>query len=144
MENQRSENARDQAMVDKSDDQSGQAKEDTKHKESAELSVRSNQGSGTGANVGGSREKEKQAKPTNNLPKEEGLEDTARQPSEGRLSDERSEAPLTLWRYLREGARANPNERNDRERFGRGRHGMRRYLKDWQHNWNSITKRKGT
>ncbi|KAG6997794.1 hypothetical protein G7Y79_00037g073120 [Physcia stellaris] len=60
--------------------------------------------------------------------------------AEGRL-DAELEGPSAIDRYLREGSRSDPEHRNERECFGKGRDGMRRYLEHWQQKWNGITKR---
>ena len=60
--------------------------------------------------------------------------------AKGRL-DAELEGPSAINRYLQEGSSSDPEQRNERECFGRGRDGMRRYLEHWQQKWNAVTKR---
>lgn len=61
-----------------------------------------------------------------------------------RLSDAELERPLTIERYLREGARPTGVQSGERECFDKGGRGMRQYLEYWQQKWNAITKRNGS
>ena len=67
-----------------------------------------------------------------------------RDPAGKGLSDAELEQPLTIERYLKEGARPTGAQGVEREYFGKGGRGMRQYLEYWQQKWNAITKRDGT
>ncbi|KAL8793506.1 MAG: hypothetical protein Q9195_003879 [Heterodermia aff. obscurata] len=74
----------------------------------------------------------------------EGSKDLIRDPAGEGLSDAGLERPLTIERYLQEGARPTRAQNDERECFDKGGRGMRQYLEYWQQKWNAITKRNGT
>ena len=65
-------------------------------------------------------------------------------PARKRLSDADLEQPLTIERYLQEGARPTGDQSDERECFDKGSRGMRQYLEYWQQKWNALTKRDRT
>ena len=78
--------------------------------------------------------------PSNN----ERPKDLVRDPVGKRLSDAELERPLTIERYLQEGARPTEVHSDERERFEKGDRGMRQYLENWQQKWNACAERNGT
>ena len=92
-----------------------------------------------GSREGGESSGQPSVSPDNERPK-----DLDRDTAGKRLSDAELERPLTIERYLQEGARPTGVQSDERECFGQGVRGMRQYLEYWQQKWNAITKRNGT
>ena len=133
-----------QAVTDESDRCFHQSKQHLDHPPLGQHGERSGQNHDTKKHRLDSREGGKSSAQPDVSSGDEIPKDSIGNPARNRLSDAELEQPLTIERYLQEGAGPTGVQSDERECFDKGGRGMRQYLEYWQQKWNAITRRKGT
>ena len=144
MATESSETALRQAVTDESHRSSHQSNEYLDHPPCGRHGERSGQSHDTRNRMPDSREDGKSSGQPDVSSSNQRPKDGIRDPAGKQLSDAELERPLTIERYLQEGARPTGVQIDERESFDSGGGGMRQYLEYWQQKWNALTKRNGT